>query len=124
MRALAAQARLDGIALYFAARHPGTPWLARLLLAGIAAYLLSPIDLIPDFVPLLGYLDEIILLPLALTLAVKLIPESVWIECRRTAANSLADKPAGVMAAVVILVIWISLAAITVTWLTRQRAVA
>lgn len=66
-------------ALYFAARDPRTPWYAKLIVASIVAYALSPIDLIPDFVPILGYLDDLILLPLGIALAIKLIPDYVGV---------------------------------------------
>lgn len=73
------------MAVYFVARHPGTPWAARLLALGVAAYALSPIDLIPDFVPVLGYLDDLILIPLGLLLVIRLTPEGVLAECRAQA---------------------------------------
>ena len=67
----------DTLALYLAARHPATPWYAKALAVAIAGYALSPIDLIPDFIPLLGYLDDVILLPAAILLCVRLIPPAV-----------------------------------------------
>ena len=73
--------KAETFALYLAARDPGTPWYAKLLVAGIVAYAFSPLDLIPDFVPVLGYLDDLILIPLGIALAIKLIPHSVLTEC-------------------------------------------
>ncbi len=71
----------ETLVLWFAARHPGTPWYAKLLVAGIVAYALSPIDLIPDFVPVLGYLDDLILIPLGIVLAIRMIPGPILDEC-------------------------------------------
>lgn len=83
----ARELKREAHALYLAARHPQTPWYAKVLAAGIAAYALSPIDLIPDFVPILGYLDDLILIPAGIALAVRLIPESVLAECRQAATT-------------------------------------
>jgi uncharacterized membrane protein YkvA (DUF1232 family) len=80
--------------LYLAARDPRTPWLAGLVVAGIVAYALSPIDLIPDFIPVLGYLDDLILIPLGISLAIRLIPKSVLAECRtRVEESRINGKP-------------------------------
>jgi uncharacterized membrane protein YkvA (DUF1232 family) len=98
-------------ALYLAARDPRTPWYAKLLVAGIVAYAFSPIDLIPDFVPILGYLDDLILLPMGIALAIKLVPDSVLAECR-----TQAQKPVSWAAGAVIVVIWLALAAICIAW--------
>ncbi len=80
-------------ALYFAARDPRTPWYVKAFAAGIAAYALSPIDLIPDFIPVLGILDDLVLLPLAIFLVLKLIPAEVMAESRVRAAEAAA-RPA------------------------------
>jgi uncharacterized membrane protein YkvA (DUF1232 family) len=101
-------------ALYLAARHPETPWYAKLLVAAIVAYALSPIDLIPDFLPVIGYLDELVLLPLGLALALRLIPPPVLAECRARAGEGL---PVSRVAAVIIVLIWIALATVPGIWL-------
>ena len=75
----------DVVALYFAARDPLVPWYAKAVAAAVAAYALSPIDLIPDFIPILGYLDELIVLPLGIMLAVTLIPPDIMAEHRASA---------------------------------------
>jgi uncharacterized membrane protein YkvA (DUF1232 family) len=107
-------------ALYLAARHPQTPWYAKLLVAGIVAYALSPIDLIPDFIPILGYLDELVLLPLGIALALRLIPPPVLAECRARAQDVLrAAKPVSRTAAAVIIAIWIAVAVVLGVWLYR-----
>ena len=96
----------DVHALWLAARDPRTPWYARALALGLAAYALSPIDLIPDFIPVLGYLDDAILLPLGILLAVRLVPPAVMAEHRATAAAAAA-RPVSRAAAVFIVAVWI-----------------
>ncbi len=98
--------RHDAMAVYFAARDPRTPVLVRLLALGVAAYALSPIDLIPDFIPVLGYLDDVILLPLGIILVIKFTPEEV-IKSSRAKALELAAKPTSNAAAAVIVVLWV-----------------
>jgi uncharacterized membrane protein YkvA (DUF1232 family) len=113
LRRWATALRQDAAALWFACRHPGTPLVAKILSMLIVAYALSPIDLIPDFVPVLGYLDELILLPGAIYLAIKLIPADVLAECRRQAAARAAGstlRPKSYAAAAVIVLIWLTLA--------------
>ncbi|MGX1259994.1 YkvA family protein [Sinorhizobium fredii] len=104
----------DVHALWLAARDPRTPWYAKAFAFAIAAYALSPIDLIPDFIPVLGYLDEMILLPLAILLAIRLVPAEIMAEHRATAAAA-ADKPVSRGGAVFIVALWV-LAAALVTW--------
>ena len=76
----------DTLALYLAVRDPRTPWYAKAVAAAVVAYALSPFDLIPDFIPVLGYLDDLIVVPLGITLALKLIPEPVIADCRARAS--------------------------------------
>jgi len=103
--------------LYLAARHPGTPWYAKLLVAVIVAYAFSPIDLIPDFVPVLGYLDDLVLIPLGIALAFRLVPQPVLDECHARARETLrSGKPTSRAAAVVIVLIWLAIAALGVAW--------
>ena len=92
--------------VYFAARDPRTPWPVRLLALVVAAYALSPIDLIPDFIPLLGYLDDLVIVPLGLALVVRLTPAAV-LESAREQARSAAEKPVSRGMAVVIVLIWV-----------------
>ncbi|PZP62805.1 MAG: hypothetical protein DI596_03535 [Azospira oryzae] len=107
-------------ALYLCVRHPRTPWYAKLFVGLIVAYALSPIDLIPDFVPVLGYLDEAILLPLAILLALQMIPADVLEECRTRAATAFAgSKPVSRAAAVVIVALWLGAATVLGLWLWR-----
>lgn len=97
--------RRDAHALYLAARDRRLPWHVKLLAAAIAAYALSPIDLIPDFVPVLGYLDDLLLLPLAIALVVKLVPPALMAEHRAAAEQALV-RPAPRAVVVVIVCLW------------------
>jgi uncharacterized membrane protein YkvA (DUF1232 family) len=83
------------------------PWYARLFAVAVAAYAFSPVDLIPDFIPILGYLDDLVLIPLGVVLALKMIPPDVLLECRQEARQIMSqDKPVNRTAAVVIIAIW------------------
>ena len=107
--------------LWFARRHPDTPWLAKLLCLLTVAYALSPIDLVPDFVPVLGYLDDVILLPGMIWLAVRMLPRHVVDLCRAEAEQWLAErqaKPKSYMGAVMILGIWLIVGYASWRWLT------
>ncbi|MCA3275220.1 MAG: YkvA family protein [Alphaproteobacteria bacterium] len=95
----------DGLALYVAARDPRTPWLAKLLALVVAAYALSPIDLIPDVIPVLGFLDELILLPIAIALIARLIPANIMAESR-AAAERMVQRPRSKAGAAIIIGIW------------------
>jgi uncharacterized membrane protein YkvA (DUF1232 family) len=109
--------KTETFALYLAARHPGTPWYAKLLVAAIAAYALSPIDLIPDFIPVLGYLDDLILIPIGIVLAVRIIPHPILEECRARAQDLIArGQPVSRIAGAVIIVLWIVLGALCAAW--------
>jgi uncharacterized membrane protein YkvA (DUF1232 family) len=108
--------RRDVHALYLAARDPRTPWYAKVFALAIAAYALSPIDLIPDFVPVLGYLDEVILLPLAILLAVRLMPAEVMAEHRAAAARA-EGRPTSRAGAAFIVALWLIVAAALLWWL-------
>jgi hypothetical protein len=116
LRDRARRLKAETYALYLAARDRRTPWYARLLVAGIVAYALSPIDLIPDFVPVLGYLDDVILIPLGLALALRLIPAEVMAEARERARAELgAGRPRSRVAAAIIVAVWI-VALAAVAW--------
>lgn len=109
--------KAETFALYLAARDPRTPWYAKFLVAGIVAYAFSPIDLIPDFVPVLGYLDDLILIPIGISLAIKLIPYPVLAECRARAQETIQNgKPVSRVAGTVIIAIWLVLAALCIVW--------
>jgi uncharacterized membrane protein YkvA (DUF1232 family) len=107
-------------ALYLAYRDPRVPWYAKILLAAIVAYAFSPIDLIPDFIPVLGYLDDLVLVPLGIALAVKLIPAQVMAESREQAQAALRqDRPTNWVAAAVIVALWLLMAGLAIALLAR-----
>jgi uncharacterized membrane protein YkvA (DUF1232 family) len=108
----------DGLALYIAARHPRTPWFAKLLALLVAAYALSPIDLIPDAIPVLGLLDEVILLPIAIALIARLIPADVMEESRAAAA-CMVERPRSKAGAAIIIGVWVLLAGAVLWWVLR-----
>lgn len=108
----------DVHALYLASRDARVPWYAKVLAVAVAAYALSPIDLIPDFIPVLGYLDDIILVPLGVLLVVWLIPPEVMAEHREAAAAS-RQRPVSRAAGVVIVVIWAA-SAVAFGWLAYR----
>jgi uncharacterized membrane protein YkvA (DUF1232 family) len=103
----------ESLVVWYAARDPRLPWHVRLLALAVAAYALSPIDLIPDFIPVLGYLDDLLLIPLGVALVVKLTPPEVLADARERAAHA-AQRPVSRVAAAVIVLLWI--AAIALAW--------
>ena len=111
----------DTYALYLAMRDPRTPWYARALAALILAYAFSPIDLIPDFVPVVGYLDDLVLIPLGLALLIRLVPAEVMTDARARASIALSSegRPRGYAAAAVIVLIWLAIAAAGSYWLWK-----
>ena len=99
----------DTYALYLASGDSRVPWAAKIVLIVVVAYALSPIDLIPDFIPVLGYLDDMILFPLGIALAIKLIPDEVWEECKAEARTRLnSNLPHSRVAAIVIVMVWLA----------------
>jgi uncharacterized membrane protein YkvA (DUF1232 family) len=111
IKARAQVLRRDLVAIYLASKDPRTPWYARALVLCVIAYALSPIDIIPDFVPLFGLLDDLLLLPLGIYFAVKITPASVLTDCRQKAAAMDYKVPKSRIAAAVIISIWIAAAA-------------
>jgi uncharacterized membrane protein YkvA (DUF1232 family) len=118
LRAHARQVKVDLIALALAARDPRTPWYAKLIVAGCVAYALSPVDVIPDFIPVIGLVDDLIFIPLALALAVRFIPDEVLADSRRR-AGEIAARKTGRAAAIVIIAFWLALAALA-AWLLMR----
>lgn len=109
--------KAETFALYLAARHPSTPWYAKMLVAFIVAYALSPIDLIPDFIPVLGYLDDLVLIPLGIALAIRLVPPLVLAECRARSQEALLNgKPVSRIAGAIIITLWLILASLGIVW--------
>ena len=115
-KAWARAIRRDVVAVWIAARDPRVSWYAKALALAVAAYALSPIDLIPDFIPVLGYLDDLIIVPLGILLVIKLIPAELMAEFRAEAARREA-APRSTVAAVVIVLIWIAAAGLLLWWL-------
>ena len=110
-------------ALVLAVRRPEVPWYAKLLAGAVVAYALSPIDLIPDFIPVLGYLDDLLLLPLGILLVRRLIPPAVLQECREQALRDETAPGKRWGAALVVLLLWMVLGAVLVRgWLRRPGA--
>lgn len=105
----------DVVALWIAARDPRTPLPAKVMAAAVAAYALSPIDLIPDFIPVLGYLDDLLIVPAGIMLAVKLIPAPLLTEFRAAAADR-ADKPVSRVGLAIVLVAWGGIAYALMRW--------
>lgn len=121
LRDWAKRLKHETYALYLAGRDPRTPWYAKLLALAIAAYAASPIDLIPDFIPVLGYLDDLILVPAGIWLVLKLIPAEVMAEARRRSAEMMEAAAAmGRKAAAVIVLLWLLAALLCGLWLYRS----
>jgi uncharacterized membrane protein YkvA (DUF1232 family) len=110
----AQKVKVDTYALYLAYRDHRTPWYAKLLAAGVVAYAVSPIDLIPDFIPVLGILDDLVIVPLGAALAIRMVPKEVMAECREKARDAMgpsASRTTRWLVVVIIIAIWCLLAA-------------
>lgn len=115
----AKQLRVEIYALYLAYRDPRVPWAARVFTACVVGYAFSPIDLIPDFIPVIGYLDDLILIPLGIKIALSMIPAGVMRESRERAQEIIKQgKPVNQVAAVIIILIWLLLAALIIFLIT------
>ena len=113
--------RTETYAIYLAYKDPRVPWYSKVFIALIIGYAFSPIDLIPDFIPVLGYLDDFILVPMGIAIVLKMIPDEVMQECRLKACeNFRGEKPTNWVAATIIIVIWLLLAAIFVMLVVRS----
>jgi uncharacterized membrane protein YkvA (DUF1232 family) len=110
--------KIEIYALYLAYRDPRVPWYARVFAALVVGYAFSPIDLIPDVIPVLGYLDDLLVVPLGIALAIRMIPSPVLAECREEARNA-KDRPDNKVAAVVVVAIWMALA-VSAVWLVAR----
>ena len=122
LRGWAKKVKRDGVTLWFASRHSEVPWPAKALGVFVVAYALSPIDLIPDFVPVLGYVDDVILLPVLIWLAIKLIPAPVLGECRDQADRWMeteGKKPTSRVGAFLVVAIWIGTSLALWQWVIK-----
>jgi uncharacterized membrane protein YkvA (DUF1232 family) len=103
----AKQLRTEVHALYLASRDPRVPWYAKAIMALTIAYAISPIDLIPDFIPVLGQIDDLIIVPAGISLAIKMIPKNVFDECRQKARNEPIRTRTKWIVAAIIVSIWV-----------------
>ena len=118
----ARQLKHETYALLLAYRHPQTPWYAKVVAGLVLLYAFSPIDIIPDFIPVLGYLDDVILVPAGIAISLTLIPPEVMAECRAQAAEQTnAEKPTNWLAGILIIALWITLALVGIRWLRDLR---
>ena len=117
----AKQLKIEAYALYFACRDPRVPWYARVFTGCVVGYAFSPIDLIPDFIPIIGYLDDLILVPIGIKVALSMIPGNVMIESREKAQEIIRQgKPVNRIAAIIIISIWVLFAASAIALLIRM----
>ena len=123
LKVWAKRIKRDGVTLWFAGKHPGTPWYAKALGVFVVAYALSPIDLIPDFIPVLGYVDDMVLLPALIWLTVKLLPPEVLAECRGQAdawMQANGAKPRSRFGMVLIVLVWLGVGTAAWWWLKSR----
>jgi uncharacterized membrane protein YkvA (DUF1232 family) len=119
------QLKTETYAVYLAYKDPRVPWYAKVLIAFVVAHTFSPIDLIPDFIPILGYLDDLIITPLGIALALKMIPEDVLLESREKAQAIVGQgEPTSWVAAAIIVAIWLLIVGLIIVIILRamQRA--
>ncbi|MGJ7495171.1 YkvA family protein [Variovorax sp. RT4R15] len=124
LKTWAKRIKRDGVTLWFARKNLGTPWYAKALVLFVVAYALSPIDLIPDFIPVLGYVDDMLLLPGLIWLAIKLLPPEVLAECRGQADEWMqtnGSKPSSRAGAVFVVVLWLAIGAAIWFWVESRR---
>jgi len=120
LRDWARRIKRDGVTLWFAGQHPRTPWHAKALGIFVVAYALSPIDLIPDFIPVLGYVDDVLLLPALIWLTVRLLPPDILLECRTQAdewMQTQGAKPRSRWGALLIVALWLAVGTALWFWL-------
>ena len=114
----AAELKSETYSVYLASKDPGVPWYARVMVGALIAYALSPIDLIPDFIPVIGYLDDLIIVPGGILLALKMIPPKVMQECRLRAKNEVLSGRERWLAAGIVLTMWLLAVALIVLAVT------
>ena len=120
LKTSAQRLKKESYALYHAYRDPRVPWYAKLLAAFVVAHTLSPIDLIPDFIPVLGYLDDLIITPLGLVLVLKMIPEEVMIEAREKAEISMnSSKKTSRLGMFIVLGVWFLIGFLSMFWIMK-----
>ena len=120
LKAWAKRIKRDGVTLWFAGKHPRTPWYAKALGVFVEAYALSPIDQIPDFIPVLGYVDDVILLPVLIWLTIRLLPPEILAECRSQAdawMQANGAKPRSRLGIVLVVLVWLTVGTAAWWWL-------
>lgn len=123
LKVWAKRIKRDGVTLWFAGKNPQTAWYAKALGVFVVAYALSPIDLIPDFIPVLGYVDDVLLLPGLIWLTIRLLPPEVLAECRGQAEEWMqmkGSKPSSPAGALLIVVLWLAMGAAARFWLKSR----
>ena len=115
----ARRVKRDAVAVWIAARDPRVPWYAKVVAAAIAAYAMSPIDLIPDFIPVIGYLDDLVIVPVGIAVTIRMIPDGLMQEFRAEAARREA-RPVSVVGALFIVALWSAAITLTGLWLYRH----
>ncbi len=111
--------KTEVIAIYLSMRDSRTPVFAKIMIVLTISYAFSPIDLIPDFIPILGYLDDLIILPLMITASIRLIPNKVLVECRIKAKENIqVNKKLGIYSAIIIILLWIGVIVFVLSKLT------
>jgi uncharacterized membrane protein YkvA (DUF1232 family) len=122
LKAKATQLKREIAALYLAGRDPRTPWYAKAMITAVVAYALSPIDLIPDFIPIFGYLDDLVLLPIGIWLAIRMIPAEILQDCRERAATADFKLPRNWRAAGAIFFLWVTALALVLYFIMVKLA--
>jgi uncharacterized membrane protein YkvA (DUF1232 family) len=110
LKSRARRMKTETVALALAARHPGTPWYSKLLIAGVVVYAVTPVDLVPDFIPVLGWIDDLVFVSLAVALAARFVPRPVMQECRARAAQATLSPQRKRLAWVIALAVWLGVA--------------
>ena len=119
MKTRADSFRTELTVIYLAYKHPKTPWSAKVIIALTIGYALSPIDLIPDFIPVLGYLDDLLIVPLGIYISIKLIPKDVLEACRQEAIKTQSIAPKSRLVPILIITIWILLLGVLIKFLAN-----
>ncbi len=120
LKGRAAALKREAYALYIAARDPRVPWYAKVVMGLVLAYAFSPIDLIPDFIPVLGYLDDLIIVPLGIALVLRMIPAQVMTDARKQAEElSQQGKPVSRVGAIIIIAIWVIIVVAVIWFIVR-----
>jgi uncharacterized membrane protein YkvA (DUF1232 family) len=120
-KGLAQRLKMETFTLYYACKNPSTPWYAKAWVGLVVAYAFSPIDLIPDFIPILGFLDDLILIPAGVAVAIKLIPKDVYASSKELARQRMGqEKKANWVVGGIIIALWVGIAILVGYWILRK----